>query len=91
MCVCVCVCGGGGGSVGKCAICDRVQLLTFAKARNRFLTCFIGSTFASEIDHVQQGGERMENGGTVTCLGGHGPPTDETCYLSDCSTNNIFV
>ncbi len=33
-----------------------------------YVHCFIG--FAFEIDHVQQGGERMESGGTVTCLGG---------------------
>ncbi len=45
---CVCVWGGGGGggggggdSAGKRAICDRVQLLTLAKACNRFLMCAV--------------------------------------------------
>ncbi len=42
MCVCVCVCvEGGGDSGGKRAICDRVQLLTLAKACNRFLICAV--------------------------------------------------
>ncbi len=68
VCVCVCVCV---GSVEKRAICDRVQLLTLAKSMQllSYVRCFIGFTFAFEIDHVQQGGERMETGGTVTRLG----------------------
>ncbi len=50
MCVCVCVCvcvGGGGNSGGKRAICDRVQLLTLAKACNRFLMCAVLSVSLS--------------------------------------------
>ncbi len=44
-----------------CAICDRVQLLTLAKGQSlSYVHCFIGFTFAFEIDHVQQGGERIE-------------------------------
>ncbi len=35
-----------------------------------YVHCFIGFTFAFEIDHIQQGGEKKESGGTVTCLGG---------------------
>ncbi len=47
-----------------CAICDRVQLLTLAKGQSlSYVRCFIGFTFAFEIDHVQQGGERMESKG----------------------------
>ncbi len=58
VCVCVCVC------VSVCAICDRVQLLTLAKGQTlSYVRCFIGFTFAFEIDHVQQGGERMESRG----------------------------
>ncbi len=58
LCVCVCVC------VCVCAICDRVQLLTLAKGQSlSYVRCFIGFTFAFEIDHVQQGGERMESRG----------------------------
>ncbi len=56
VCVCVCVC--------VCAICDRVQLLTLAKGQSlSYVRCFIGFTFAFEIDHIQQGGERMESRG----------------------------
>ncbi len=56
LCVCVCV------------ICDRVQLLTLAKVQSlSYVCCFVSFTFAFEIDHVQQGGERKV-GGTVTRL-----------------------
>ncbi len=34
---------------------------------------FIGFTFAFEIDHVQQGGERMESGGHSNSFGGAQP------------------
>ncbi len=52
----------------KRAICDRVQ---FADARlsvqlHSYVRCFIGFTFALEIDHFQQGGRRTDSGG-----GGH--------------------
>ncbi len=47
-----------------CAICDRVQLLTLPKGQSlSYVHCFIGFTFAFEIDHVQQRGERMESRG----------------------------
>ncbi len=35
-----------------------------------YVRCFIGFTFALEIDH--QGGERMESGAHLTHLGGGG-------------------
>ncbi len=55
LCVCVCC---------VCAICDRVQLLTLAKGQSlSYVRCFIGFTFAFTIDHIQQGGERMESWG----------------------------
>ncbi len=57
----------GGGTnhvVCVCAICDRVQLLTLPKGQSlSYVHCFIDFTFAFEIDHVQQGGERMESRG----------------------------
>ncbi len=34
-----------------------------------YVHCFIGFTFAFEIDHVQQGGERMECGGHSNSFG----------------------
>ncbi len=43
--------------------------------------CFIGFTFAFEIDHVQQGGRGWEVGGTVTRLGGHGPRMPPLGYV----------
>ncbi len=45
VCVCVCVCVSGGG--GNRAICDRVQLLTLAKACNRVLMCAVLSVSLS--------------------------------------------
>ncbi len=45
VCVCVCVSGGGGDSGGHASM----QSLSYVR-------CFIGFTFAFEIDHVQQGG-----------------------------------
>ncbi len=38
-----------------------------------YLRCFIGFTFAFEIDHVQQGGERTESGGHSNSFGGARP------------------
>ncbi len=38
-----------------------MQLLSYVR-------CFIGFTFAFEIDHIQQGGERIES----VCVGGRG-------------------
>ncbi len=56
--------GGAQITLCVCAICDRVQLLTLAKGQSlSYVRCFIGFTFAFEIDHVQQGGERMESRG----------------------------
>ncbi len=52
-----------------CAICDRAQLLTLPKGQSlSYVHCFIGFTFAFEIDHVQQGGERMESRGHSNLL-----------------------
>ncbi len=52
LCVCVCVCVAGVVRVGS------VQSLSYVR-------CFIGFTFAFEIDHVQKG---WKVGGTVTRL-----------------------
>ncbi len=51
VCVCVCVC-----------VCD-LWSRAVADARLSYVHCFIDFTFAFEIDHVQQGGERMESRG----------------------------
>ncbi len=53
-----------------------MQLLSYVR-------CFIGFTFAFEIDHVQQGGERMEIGGHSDSFGGarptNAPPWRRPC------------
>ncbi len=71
----VCVWQGGGGGAGG------VHLWSLAVADARqsvqslsYVSCFI--TFAFEIVHIQQGGERMESGehsNSVWVGGGHGP------------------
>ncbi len=68
----VCV---GGGSVGKRAICDRVQLLTLAKVCNRFLMCAVLSVSLSHSKSItfSKEGRGWKVGGTVTHLGGYGP------------------
>ncbi len=80
---CVCDRGEGGGGF----ICDRVQLLTLAKACNSlsYVSCFI--TFTFEIVHIQQGGERMESGEHSNSFGGGGawpanapPPWRRPCF-----------
>ncbi len=74
--VCVCFGGGGGGySGGKRAIYDRVQLLTLAKACNRFLMCAVLSVSLSLSKSIRfsKEGRGWKVGGTVTRLGGHGP------------------
>ncbi len=48
-----------------------MQLLSYVR-------CFIGFTFAFEIDHIQQGGERIES----VCVCGGGAVTHLTPALS---------
>ncbi len=66
----MCVCGGGGGLGGKRAICDRVQLLTLAKACNRFLMCVVLSVLLSLSITFSKEGRGWKVEGTVTRLGG---------------------
>ncbi len=65
----------GKGSVGKRAICDRVKLLTLAKACNCFLMCAVLSVSLSLLKSItfSKEGRGWKLGGTVTRLGGHGP------------------
>ncbi len=74
VCVCVCV-EGGWDSGGKRAIYNRVQLLTLAKACNRFLMCAVLSVSLplSKSITFSKEGRGWKVGGTVTRLGGHGP------------------
>ncbi len=66
------LCVGGAVSGGKRAICDRVQLLTLAKACNSFLMCAVLSVSLSKSITFSKEGRGWKVGGTVTCLGGHG-------------------
>ncbi len=70
----MCVSGVGGYLDGKRAICDRVQLLTLAKACNRFLMCavlLVSLRFRNRSSSARRG-EDEKVGGTVTRLGGGG-------------------
>ncbi len=65
-------CSVGKGSVGKRAICDRVKLLTLAKACNCFLMCAVLSVSLSLLKSItfSKEGRGWKLGGTVTRLGG---------------------
>ncbi len=61
----VCVCdGGGGGHLWSRAVADARQSVQSLS----YVSCFI--TFAFEIVHIQQGGERMESGEHSNSFGG---------------------
>ncbi len=62
-------------SGGKHAICDRVQLLSLAKACKRFLMCAVLSVSVSLSKSItfSKEGRGWKVGGTVTRLGGHSP------------------
>ncbi len=70
---------GGGDSGGKRAICDRVQLLTLAKACNHFLMCAVLLVSLSKlITFSKEGG-----GGHSNSFGGarptNAPPWRRPC------------
>ncbi len=69
------VCGGGGegGFDGKRTICDRVQLLTLAKACNFFLRALFYRFCFRNRSRSASRGDHRKRGGTVTRLGGLGP------------------
>ncbi len=72
--VCVCVWGGWVGQVGSV---PSVIACSWWRSRKRAIAfmCAVLSVFSStfEIDHVQQGGERMKSGGHSNSFGGARP------------------
>ncbi len=88
-CVCVCVCVGvGGGMARECppTICDRVQLLTLAKACSRFLMCTVLSVSLSLSKSIMfsKKGRGWKVRGTVTRLGGGAWPANAPPWRRPC-------
>ncbi len=67
------MCGGGGGFDGKRTICDRVQLLTLAKACNFFLACSVLSVLLSKSITFSKEGRAWKVGGHSNSFGGARP------------------
>ncbi len=55
-----------------------------------YVCCFISFTFAFEIDHVQQRGERMESGGHSNSFGG-ARPTNAPPWRRPCPQDKIIT